>query len=84
MTKKDTFSVRLDPEKRERLDRLAEAMDRSRSYLVKEAVEQYLDYHAWKLKQIREGLEAAEAGDSATQAEVFKDLRRRYEDRDEG
>lgn len=75
---KDTFSVRLDPEKRKQLDSLAAHMDRPRSYLVGQAIDQYLDYHAWKLERVAEGVAAADRGELVEHDELFGELRRRY------
>jgi len=78
MAGKDTFSVRLDPDKRARLDRLAASMDRSRSYLVSQAIDHFLDYHAWKLERVTEGVEAAERGETVSHDILFERLRDRY------
>lgn len=78
MSARDTFSVRLDPEKRERLDRLAAAMDRPRSYLVNQAIDQFLEYHAWKLDRVEEGRAAADRGDLRPHEDLFRGLRDRY------
>lgn len=78
MAERDTFSVRISPESRERLDALAASMDRPRSYLVNEAIDQYLAYHSWKADRVREGLEAADRGDLVEHDELFASLRDRY------
>ena len=67
---KETVTFRIDAEKRATLDRLAEKRDRDRSYLLNEAVDAYLDVHAWQIAHIAEGLRQAEAGDFADEAEV--------------
>ena len=78
MPEKDTFSVRLDPEKRKQLDSLAARMDRPRSYLVGQAIDQYLDYHAWKLERVAEGIAAADRDELIDHDDLFGELRRRY------
>ncbi len=78
MPEKDTFSVRLEPDKREKLDSLAASMDRPRSYLVAQAIDQFLDYHEWKLEQVEEGRAAADRGELVSHEELFDDLRSRY------
>jgi predicted transcriptional regulator len=40
-------TVRLEPELRERLDRLAKAQRRSRSYVATEAIREYLKVNEW-------------------------------------
>lgn len=76
MPPEENVSVRLDLEKREALDRLARSMDRDRSYLINEAVDAYLQTHAWQLEEIRAGLEEADAGHFASDEEVAWTFRR--------
>jgi len=78
MSEKATFSIRLEREKRDQLDRLAERMDRPRSYLVGQAIDAYLAYHAWKLERVAEGAAAADRGELVEQDDVFGELRGRY------
>ena len=59
----ETFSVRIPPELRQELDQLAAITDRSRSKLVAEALEQYLEVQRWQIETIRERLAEAENGD---------------------
>jgi predicted transcriptional regulator len=40
-------SVRIDDSTRERLDTLAAALDRSRSWLINDALKRYLDQNEW-------------------------------------
>ena len=57
-----TISFRLDEEKIEALDGLAESADRDRSYLLNEAVTNYLELHAYHAGLIKEGLKAVREG----------------------
>ena len=68
--KEGVFTVRLDPEKRKQLDAIAQQQDRSRNYVVNQAIEEYLDTHAWQVEHIRAGLAAAERGEFATDKEM--------------
>lgn len=60
---KQTLTFRTNPKKVEALDRLAHALDRDRSYLLNEAVDQYLSVHEYHVQQIRKGLAQARAGE---------------------
>lgn len=51
-----TISFRADAEKIKALDLLAEAQDRSRSYLINEAIANYVDMHAYQDALVRKGL----------------------------
>ncbi len=53
-------TVRLDGETRKKLDHIAADLDRSRNWLINEAIENYLDVYEWQEKQIRERLKKAE------------------------
>lgn len=53
------------------IDALACAMDRSRNYIVNQAIEQYLEANAWQMERITVGIEAARAGKVQPADEVF-------------
>lgn len=67
---KATLSFRTDEDIRNRLDRLAEARRRDRSFLINEAIDQYLDLQDWQEKRIQEGIAEADRGEFATGEEV--------------
>ena len=71
------FTVRIDPKKQERLDRLAKQLDRPRNYLVSQAIDNFLEVQAWQIEQTRNALAEAEAGDFATDEEI-ESLNNRY------
>jgi len=66
------FTVRLDESMLEALDRLAEKTDRSRNWLVARAIEDYVALNAWQLDKIKEGIEAADESDFASDDEVAR------------
>ena len=53
-------TVRLDGETRKKLDHIATDLDRSRNWLINEAIENYLEVYEWQEKKIRERLNKAE------------------------
>lgn len=53
------------------IDALAGAMDRSRNYIVNQAIEQYLAANAWQLERITTGIAAAREGRVLPVSEVF-------------
>ena len=67
-----TMTIRLEPGVKERLDRLAAATDRSKSFLAAEAVRAYVENNEWQIEEIRTALEEADAEDFATEKEVSK------------
>ena len=59
---KQTVTFRLGSKKVAALDKLADSMDRDRTYLLSEAVDAYLELQLWQLEQIRSGIAEADAG----------------------
>jgi len=57
--------LRLDSRLKKRLDKLAEATQRSRSFIAVEAIREFLELNEWQIEQIRKGLLEADAGDVA-------------------
>lgn len=66
----EAFSVRTDSSTVRKLDELAKQQDRSRNYIVNEAINQFLELHAWQEERIREGIEAADQGRFVERAEM--------------
>jgi predicted transcriptional regulator len=63
-------TVRIDDNTIERVDGLATTLNRSRSWVVKQAIERFLDYEEWFVQEVKEGLKEVERGEIATQEEV--------------
>ena len=72
-----TVTFRTNRKKVKALDRLAQALDRDRSYLLNEAVDQYLSVHEYHLRQVREGLAQARAGKLIDYEQVKADWNKR-------
>lgn len=75
----EAFSVRTDTKKVKQLDKLAKQQDRSRNYLVNQAIDQLLELHAWQNERIKEGIKAADEGRFASDAEMER-IFDKYED----
>jgi|AP82_1055514.scaffolds.fasta_scaffold129656_2 predicted transcriptional regulator len=56
------MSVSLDPDKQKKLDTIAKDMDRSRNWIVSQAIDQYLELYDWQAEQIKNRLNEAESG----------------------
>lgn len=65
-----TVTTRIDEETQSKLNQLAKATDRSRSWLVADAVRRYVVEEGWQVAAIEEGVRQADAGDFATEEEV--------------
>jgi len=71
-----TISFRARAEKIEALDSLAAAQDRPRSYLINEAIANYIDLHAYQDALVRKGLEEMRKGRTVRHEEVVSRLKR--------
>jgi predicted transcriptional regulator len=58
-----TFTVRLDADAKERLDRLAKSTGRIRSFLAAEAINQYLDVNEWQVAGIKQTIASLDRGE---------------------
>lgn len=61
MLKAASLTVRVKPETRNRLDNLARITRRSKSFVIEDALEQYLDMNEWQIKGIQEALIEADS-----------------------
>ena len=71
-----TISFRAVAEKIVTLDALAAAQDRSRSYLINEAITNYIELHAYQDALVQKGLEEMRKGRVASHEEVVERLKR--------
>ena len=65
-----TMTVRLEDEVRDRLDQLAEATQRSRSFLAAEAIRAFVETNEWQIGEIRAALREADAGAFASDKDI--------------
>ena len=69
-TSEKTISFRAVAEKIDSLDALASAQDRSRSYLINEAIANYIELHAYQDALVRKGMEEMRKGRVVSHEEV--------------
>jgi predicted transcriptional regulator len=60
MLKAASVTVRVKPSTKTRLEALADATKRSKSYVIEEALEQYLDVNEWQIEGIARALTEAD------------------------
>ena len=77
MSDEKTISFRAVAETIDKLDSLAAAQDRSRSYLINEAINNYIELHAYHDALVRKGIEEMRSGRIVNHHEVVKRLRKR-------
>ena len=65
-----TMTIRLEDDIKDRLDGLAEATRRSKSFLAAEAVRVGVETHEWQAAETRTARKEADAGEFASGADV--------------
>jgi predicted transcriptional regulator len=69
-TMSTTMTLRLEDDVKERLDKLAEATQRSKSFLAAEAIREFVENNEWQLRDIKAAIKEANPGDFAGDDEV--------------
>ncbi len=69
-TMSTTMTIRFEEDVKGRLDRLADATQRSKSFLAAEAIRQFVENNEWQVSEIRAAMLEADAGDFAREADV--------------
>jgi predicted transcriptional regulator len=62
MSKTAPVSVRLDADLNDRVAAIATALDRPKSWVIEQAVQDFVAVQEWQLAAIDEGIKAADAG----------------------
>jgi len=77
MEKTASITVRVKPATRKRLDAIALATRRTKSLVIEEALDQYLDVNEWQIKGIQEALAEADSPDAdwVDHEEVMRSVR---------
>lgn len=65
-----TMTIRLEPDLKRRLDQLAEATHRSKSFLAAEALRDFVELNEWQIGEIQNAIKEADAGDFASEQAV--------------
>jgi len=65
-----TMTIRLDEMIKERLDQLAIASHRTKSFLTADAIEKHIELNEWQIQEIELAISEADKGDFATDDQV--------------
>ena len=68
-----TMTLRLEPDLKRRLDDLAEATQRSKSFLAAQAIREFVDLNEWQVQEVRNALTEADREDFASD-ELVRDV----------
>ena len=70
------LTVRVKPDVASRLEKLAESMERPKTYLAAQAIEDYLSIQEWHDQAVQEGIAAADRGELID----FEDFKKQWKD----
>ena len=59
---KGVMTIRIGADLKNKLDRMAKATARTKSYLIEDAIREYLEVNGWQIEAIQEGVRQADAG----------------------
>ena len=76
MSESSVLTLRLDAKLKNKLDRLSKSMNRSRSFVAAQAIQEFVSVNEWQINEIKKGLAEADAGDFATDEEMQRTIRR--------
>jgi RHH-type transcriptional regulator, rel operon repressor / antitoxin RelB len=65
-----TFTVRVGPEVKKRLAKLAKSTGRTRSFLAAEALNDYLDVNEWQVAGVKRAIASLDRGEGNSHEEV--------------
>ena len=65
-----TMTVRLEDNLKERLEKLSEATQRSKSFLAAEAIKDFVELNEWQVEEIRLAIKEADSEEFASDQEV--------------
>lgn len=80
----EAFTVRAESDIVHQLDFIADSLDRSRNYLVNQALREYLKNHAWQIERISRGIAAADRGELIDHNDVMREMDALIEDKAKG
>ena len=71
---KEPVSFRLNKQLKNDLAHLSKSTGRSQTFIVEEALQNYIDLNLWQINAIKEGLRQADEGNLLTTEEVLEHL----------
>lgn len=65
-----TISARINPKISKKLEKLAKATNRTKSFLAAEAIEKYVDEQSWQIEAIQNGVKEADKNNFASDKDI--------------
>ena len=63
-------TIRMEDTVLDRIDSMAKSVNRSRTWVINQAVERFLSYEEWFVQEVREGIKEAVNGELASHEKV--------------
>lgn len=79
-----TITVRTDPEISAKIAALAQVMDRSRNWVIEEALKQYIDTQAWQIEGIKQAQASLARGEGIPFEDVMEEMSALIEEKAKG
>jgi predicted transcriptional regulator len=76
MPESSVLTLRLDAKLKNKLDRLSKSMNRSRSFVAAQAIQEYVSVNEWQIAEIKKAIAAADRGEFASDEEMRQTIRR--------
>lgn len=70
----EAFTIRTETDIVQQLDCLSGALERSRNYIVNQALREYLQSHTWQIEKITQGIAAADRGELVDHDDVMREM----------
>lgn len=70
LTMSATMTIRLEADFKERLESLAQATQRSKSFIAAQAIRDYIENNEWQIAEVGAALDEASSGDFASASEI--------------
>lgn len=77
MADSKVLTLRLEPKLTKQLDKLADATQRSRSFLIAEAVRDYIALNEWQIEETKKAIAEADRGEFASEEQVKQMFQKR-------
>ena len=76
MPESSVLTLRLDAKLKKQLDRRSKSMNRSRSFVAAQAIQEFVTVNKWQIAEIKKALVEADQGDFASDKEMQQMIRR--------
>lgn len=69
-----TITIRTDPDLAGKVAALAASMDRSRNWVIEEALRQYVEAQAWQIEGIKAAIDSLDKGEGIPHEQVMTEM----------